>query len=115
MKLRLLDVTSDDLPQIGQWLQAVDFHSANKTQVALIWPNSEPIPQEILKETWRVYSPYLTLAGTNQLDHNLLPGILQSKPLINQAATVYVCKNFTCLAPVTSLNDYQNSLNNSKF
>ena len=95
----------------GQWLQAVDFHSANKTQVALIWPGTEPVPQEILKETWRLYSPYLTLAGTNQVDHCTLPGILHGKPLVNQAATIYVCKNFTCHAPVTSLDDYQRSLN----
>jgi len=95
----------------GQWLQAIDFYTANKMQVALIWSDHEPLLRDFLKATWNTYSPHLILAGTNQLERSVLPGILLDKPLVNRSTTAYVCKNFTCRAPVTSLDDYKISLN----
>lgn len=97
----------------GQWLQALDFLQSARTQVVLMWPGKEPAPQEFLEETWKAFVPNLVLAGANSTSSGIHPGILRNKSLVNRSLTAYVCLNFTCHAPLSTLQDYKNALNSS--
>jgi len=38
--------------------------------------------------------------------------ILDSKEMINNKTTIYVCENYNCKTPITDINKLKNILNN---
>src|SRR5579884_2064123 len=83
----------------GHLLRAADFHLAAVREVAVVGPAQEAA--ELLRVVRQEFRPHLVLAGGEADGVPLLAG---REPVGGRAAA-YVCRNFSCRAPVTAPPD----------
>jgi uncharacterized protein YyaL (SSP411 family) len=82
----------------GEWLNVAAFMLGGPRELALAGPLEElAAMRAVVNEAWR---PSLVVAagmfgGTNQVP------LLRDRPLVKGQPSAYLCRNFTCQAPVT--------------
>ncbi len=87
-------------------LCVLDFHLAPPREIAIIGAATAPDSQALLNEVWRHYRPNTLLAVApveDKTSRALIP-LLAGRDQINGEATAYVCENYTCKLPVTTVN-----------
>jgi uncharacterized protein YyaL (SSP411 family) len=87
------------------WLQTMDFAIGPVSQVAIIFPNEPQV--EYLKTVWDHYRPWTILASTTYPPPIETILLLQDKKVIDHKPTIYVCQNFVCHQPVTTLSELE--------
>jgi uncharacterized protein len=101
--LRLLHELAAAHPQaFGHLLQALDFHLAAVTEVALVGDDLRPL-ERVVRSAFR---PHLVLAGGEQDGVPLLEG----RGPVDGRAAAYVCERFACKAPVTEPEELEKLL-----
>jgi uncharacterized protein YyaL (SSP411 family) len=87
----------------GRALSALDFYLSDPKEIAIIGDLDSPDTTALLRTVWQSYLPNKVVAansGTDAAGSSLIP-LLQHRIKIDSKATAYVCRNYTCLAPVT--------------
>jgi uncharacterized protein YyaL (SSP411 family) len=88
----------------GYLLCAVDFYLSEPKEIAIIGdPDSHEV-REFVAEIQRDYVPNKVVAGQRPGEKPAAERLklLEGRSMLNGKATVYVCRNYTCLAPATS-------------
>jgi uncharacterized protein YyaL (SSP411 family) len=79
----------------GHLLCAIDFHTAEVREVALVGSGLGPL-LDVVRERYR---PHVVLAAASEPASTVV-GLLEQRPAIGGRASAYVCQNFACQAPV---------------
>ncbi len=87
--------TAEHPEAFAHLLRAIDFHLAATKEVALIGDDLKQLA-EVVRSKFR---PHLVLAGGQE--GAAAPPLLQERTTVEGHPTAYVCKHFTCQAPVT--------------
>ncbi len=94
----------------AHWLGALEFAIAPPKEVAIVGQ----INSEDTTALWRTallpYRPnqVVALASENQTTGH--PELVEARPMQDTKATAYVCKNFTCKQPVTTVEELETLL-----
>jgi uncharacterized protein YyaL (SSP411 family) len=85
----------------GNLLCALDFLFSNPMEIAIVGDPSGAQTKMLLERIFERYLPNSVIACG--LSHE--PALLGARPQAGDQPTVYVCRDFTCDAPVTSVED----------
>ena len=93
-------------------LCVLDFYLAPPREIAVIGALSAADSQALINEIWRHYLPNTLTAAAPAEDkaaRALIP-LLAGREGINGQATAYVCENYTCKLPVTTVSALRQQL-----
>ncbi|RMH06041.1 MAG: hypothetical protein D6704_08160, partial [Nitrospirae bacterium] len=84
-------------------LMALDFLLHGPVEVALIGMPGEPLYERLRRELHQPFLPYRVIAYGDPSATDLLSRhpLLRGKTLVQGQAAVYICRQFTCEAPLT--------------
>jgi uncharacterized protein YyaL (SSP411 family) len=89
---------------VTSWLSAVDFLRSGSQEVVLIGDQTDAVMIEMKRELLKSFSPNTILAGANGgTSDGVKSPLLDGREQINGKATAYVCENYACKLPVTSV------------
>ena len=89
---------------VTSWLSAVDFLTAKRQETVVMGALDDPVARDLMREVNRQYSPNMILSGSSmEPDQNEKAPLLQGRALVNGKPTVFVCENYVCNLPVTSV------------
>ncbi len=98
--LRLLHRVAGEHPlAFGHLLQALDFHSAQVREIALVGEDRAELDRVVRSR----FRPHVVLAGG---EANGVP-LLEGRTPRDGRATAYVCEGFACKAPVTEPDELE--------
>ena len=94
----------------GYALAAVDFLLGKPKEIAIV-DGTGTAALEFINETWKKYLPNKVIATLHDETSSSLsiPLLKERKPLDGQT-TAYVCENYTCRQPVTSVAEFSAQL-----
>jgi uncharacterized protein YyaL (SSP411 family) len=119
--LRYVDISHQALAQMqpmmsqyplgfGQWLQALSYTLAKPREIAIVGDPESGATQAMLSIVRDSYRPFQAVAlGVSSSEPTAVP-LLQDRGLVDGRATTYVCRDFTCQAPVTEVDELQELL-----
>ncbi len=102
--------------QFSNMLCALDFCLADSLEIAVVYDNAtEESAGELLAEIRKNYLPnaVLVIANLDAADYKLLEEscpLLAGRQLLDGKATVYICRNFTCSAPLNNSEQLRQAL-----
>ena len=102
--LRLVREEMARFPQaFGTALVATDFHTAEPREVAIVGADGDPARAALVAAARAAAGPAAVLAAGDPADPSAAEAgpLLADRPLVAGAAAAYVCRGFTCRAPVT--------------
>lgn len=81
-------------------------------EVVIVGPPERKDTQALVDEVWRSYRPDVSMLLKNPDDDQLdiLAPFTQPHQMVDGKATAYVCRSFSCQAPVTSIADLRDAL-----
>ena len=89
---------------VTSWLSAVDILRSDSQEVVLIGSADDPVIADMKRELRSTFSPNTVLAGgTGESSESASSPLLEGREQINGKATAYVCENYTCMLPVTTV------------
>jgi hypothetical protein len=91
----------------AHWLGALEFALAPAQEVAVIGDLATAETQAILNSLQKPYRPNQVVALTRPDQLAGHPELLEARPALNGQTTVYVCQNFTCQQPVTTVAELE--------
>ena len=104
--LRLVAGLAPNYPTaFAHWLGVADFSLSRVKQVALIGEPADANTQAFLAEIFRDYRPNTVWAAAPYPPQQNSPAILANRPLKDGKTTAYVCENFVCQMPVTTVEE----------
>ena len=86
----------------GRALSAVEFHISPAKEIAVVGERGN----ELERAVFDVYLPNSVIAISTGEGNVTIP-LLQDKANVNGSAAVYVCENFVCERPATSIKELQ--------
>jgi hypothetical protein len=90
----------------GQWLQALSYALSTPKEIAIVGDPESADAQALLNVVRSNYRPFQVVAlGVPDLD-TAVP-LLRNRGLVDGQASAYVCRDFTCQAPVTDAEALQ--------
>ncbi len=85
----------------GQWLQALSYTLAKPMEIAIAGDPDSADTQALLRIARDGYRPFQVIAmGAQDTQAAAIP-LLQDRGLVKGRAAAYVCRDFTCRAPIT--------------
>ena len=94
----------------GQWLQALSYALSKPREVAIVGKRDSADTQALLNVVRDGYRPLQVVAlGAPGAQSPCVP-LLQDRDLVDGRAAAYVCRNFTCQAPITDRAVLQSQL-----
>jgi len=111
--LRYIDIAHQALAQMqpmmsqyplgfGQWLQALTYTLSKPREIAIVGELDSADTQVLLNVVRDGYRPFQVVAlGMPDAQPPAVP-LLQDRGLVEGHAAAYVCRDFTCQAPVTT-------------
>ena len=93
----------------GRLLGVLDALLSGSQEVAIVGEPKDAETQALLATVRRLYLPHTVLAFTRPDQENVLP-LLQERTLVNGQAAAYVCENYACQRPVTTVAELQKLL-----
>jgi uncharacterized protein YyaL (SSP411 family) len=115
---RTLLLFGERLEQMGRGVPmmaaALSTHLAGSQQIVIVSPSSgDPAAADLYRAVTRRYLPFAVVLwlepGAQEALAPLLPWVAAMTP-VNGAAAAYVCANFTCRRPVTSVHELETEL-----
>ena len=94
----------------AHWLGALEFALASPKEIAVIGPLDRDDTVELLRTLQGPYRPNQVVAVAAQNETAGHPALLDARPAQDDRATVYVCENFTCQQPVTTVQELETLL-----
>ncbi len=88
----------------GRWLCEIDFALADAQEVAVLGDLADPQTRSFVTSLWGTYRPNTVLAASPLPLPEGVPALLHDRTLVNDLPTAYICKEFICLNPVTSVD-----------
>ncbi|UCD83584.1 MAG: thioredoxin domain-containing protein [Deltaproteobacteria bacterium] len=87
----------------SNWLCALDFYLSAPKEIAIIGQRDHPSTSDLLHTLYSTWLPNKVIAACDPGDPNPVSGLklLENKQMVGDRPTVYVCKRYTCQAPVT--------------
>jgi len=94
-------------------LCALDFYLGKPKDVVMIGERGDLDVEDLLTKIHSIYQPNMTiqLGSANETLERLSP-LMRGKSQVGGKATVYVCQDFTCSAPVTSWDELKPLIEN---
>ncbi len=89
------------------WLGNIEFVNAPPKEIAIIGDHNAFDTQAMLKTLFTRYRPNQVVAVTQADDTQGHPELVELRPSVEGKATAYVCQNFTCKQPVTTVEDLE--------
>jgi uncharacterized protein YyaL (SSP411 family) len=91
----------------GYMLCALDFYLSEPKEIAIVGSADSHEVRLFIEEVYSRFIPNKVVAAAEANDRSAAETIplLADKSTINDKPTVYVCRNYTCLAPVTTASD----------
>ncbi|MGH9946798.1 MAG: thioredoxin domain-containing protein [Pyrinomonadaceae bacterium] len=83
----------------GRALSALEFHFASVKEVVIVGDDAG----ELTREIWAEYRPNKVVAVSDDRPSDL--PLLKDRAAVNGLATAYVCENFVCRRPVTTVGE----------
>jgi uncharacterized protein YyaL (SSP411 family) len=110
--LRYVDIAHQALAQMqpmmaqyplgfGQWLQALSYTLSQPGEIAIIGDPGSADTQALLRVVRDGCRPFQVVALGAPDAQRLAVPLLEDRGLVNGRAAAYVCRDFTCRAPVT--------------
>jgi hypothetical protein len=94
----------------GQWLQALSYTLSEPREIAIVGESGAADTQALLSVVRSGYRPFQVVAlGSPGTKPPAVP-LLQDRGLVNGEAAVYVCRDFTCQAPISDPEGLQAQL-----
>ncbi len=93
----------------GRMLTALDDLLSPSQEVAVVGPLTDARTQRLLAEVRRHYLPHTVLALKEPEDENPLP-LMEGRTLVDGQPAAYVCENYACRLPVTSVEALRRSV-----
>jgi uncharacterized protein YyaL (SSP411 family) len=87
----------------AHWLGAMEFALAPPKEVALSGGLKRADTQAMLEVLFKPYRPNQVVAVTPPDQTEGHPELVEGRPMLKNQATAYVCQNFTCQQPVTTI------------
>jgi uncharacterized protein YyaL (SSP411 family) len=85
----------------GQWLQALAYALSKPREIAIVGDPDAADTQALLRVVRTGYRPFQAVVlGKPGTSPPVVP-LLQDRSLVDGHAAAYVCRDFTCQAPVT--------------
>jgi len=86
----------------GRTLSALEFHLGETKEIAIVGPRGGELERKVLAK----YLPdaVVVISGDPAADVSVIP-LLQDRVVIDGGPTAYICKDFVCERPVTSVDD----------
>jgi uncharacterized protein YyaL (SSP411 family) len=94
----------------AHWLGALEFALAPPKEIAVIGQLDRDDTIELLRTLQEPYHPSQVVAAAGEDETAGHPALLEARPVQNGRATVYVCKNFICQQPVTTVQELEELL-----
>ena len=88
----------------GRVLSAMDFHLSTPKEIVIIGDSNSEDTKELLRTVWSSYIPNKIVLLSDGKDVDGIP-LLQGRTMIDGKATAFVCENFTCQQPVTTVEE----------
>ena len=113
--LRVLPPIADRYPRAGgMGLSAAEALLSGPAEIAIVGPDSDPRTADLLRAALHLAPPGAVFAlgsGTavSAAEAATVP-LLAGRSLVSGAPAAYVCRGFTCLAPVTTLDALREAL-----
>ncbi len=99
----LRDVLARYPSAFGELLQALDFHLAAPLEVAVVGDPGDERTRTLLREVYRRFLPNKVVAGARPDDPRAtVSPLLAGRGLVDGRPAAYVCRHYTCRAPVTA-------------
>jgi uncharacterized protein YyaL (SSP411 family) len=110
--LRYVDIAQQALAQMqpmmsqyplgfGHWLQALSYTLAKPKEIAIVGDPDSADTQALLRIARDGYRPFQVMAlGAQDTQPAGVP-LIQDRGLVKGRAAAYVCRDFTCQAPIT--------------
>ena len=94
----------------GQWLQALAYALSKPRETAIVGDPDSAETQALLSVVRSGYRPFQVVAlGLPDTQASVVP-LLQDRGLVERRAVAYVCRDFTCQAPVKAPDKLQAQL-----
>jgi len=90
-------------------LQAVQFVHAHSNEIVVVKGDNQEVAEQIVGEIRKRYMPFTTKifkTSDNQKQVEKLSPFTTAQKSINNKTTIYVCEDFSCEAPVQSLEKF---------
>ena len=97
---------------VGHWLAALDFAIGSTKEIALIGDRAAEDMGALLDALYTRFTPNkIVVAATpdEAFEWGDLP-VLEGRSMINDQATAYVCENYICMLPVTTVEAFLEQL-----
>lgn len=98
----------------GRWLSAADFALGNSKQAAVLYEARDEKAEALIKFIRAEYRPNVVVAASAYPPSKDAPALLNDRPLVNNEASVYVCRGFVCLQPVTTIEKLAEQLRDAR-
>ncbi|HEY6497322.1 MAG TPA: thioredoxin domain-containing protein [Trebonia sp.] len=85
----------------GTGLSVAEALLSGPAEIAIVGPDDDPRTADLLRAGLHVAPPGAVFALGRGSDDAAVP-LLNDRPLVSGGPAAYVCRNFTCLAPVTT-------------
>jgi hypothetical protein len=87
----------------GNWLRALDLHLSDLEEIVAVGRRDDQNMQQLLTAIHGQYRPNRVIAGFQQGDAALpvIGRLARDRGMIDNRPTVYLCRQRTCLPPVT--------------
>lgn len=95
----------------GYALAGADFHLSQPKEIAIIGTEIRAV-HDFLRQVWSNYIPNKVVAISlpKASDISSVVHLLQNRPTVKEATTAYVCENYTCKQPVTTIDELRAQL-----
>jgi len=89
---------------VTSWLAAVDFLRSSSQEIVLVGDPDDSVVMDMKRELRSTFQPNRVYAGAHgEVSDDSLSPLLTGRTQINGKTTVYVCENYACKLPVTSV------------
>jgi uncharacterized protein YyaL (SSP411 family) len=91
----------------GYLLSALDFYLSEPKEIALVGKLDSHEVRSFIEEIYARYIPNKIVAASEPSDDQaaIEIALLAQRSAINGQATAYVCRNYTCLEPATTVEE----------
>jgi uncharacterized protein YyaL (SSP411 family) len=96
------------------WLGNLEFVLGAPKEIAIVGPLDTQPTQQMLGLLQRDYYPNQVIAVAEETKTTGHPPLVENRPALDGQTTVYVCQNFTCRQPVTTVEELSTLFKASK-
>jgi uncharacterized protein YyaL (SSP411 family) len=97
----------------AKWLCGLDFALQPIQEVAILGDLTQAGAQALIAVIWEKFRPFCLVAMSSYPPSEKAPMLLKDRPLLNEQATAYVCRNFICRQPVSAADELRKQLDGS--